>query len=91
MFWFLGKTYRHLTTFTVVFDVNVLVIRTPASGISRVTEAPSLVDFTVAAKGFVIIGANFAPGIDFRITLLYAEAFGCSFLRDLKKRKIQNK
>lgn len=78
------STHGHLSTFAIVLDVNMLIVSPPAPGVTSVTETTRLVDFTVAAKRFVVIRANLSPGVDFFVADLHANAFGRVFVDSLE-------
>lgn len=80
------NTYRHLSAFTVVHDVNVLIFSASASGIVGVAETTRLIDLAIASECFIVISANFSPWIDLFVAYLDANAFGSVIVDSLKRR-----
>lgn len=66
----------------------MLIVGAPAPGVTGVAEATRLIDFAVAAKGLVVVGADFATRIDLLVAELHANALGRVLLRDLKSEEI---
>lgn len=77
-------TYRHLSAFPIVLNVNMLIVGSPAPGVASVAEAARLVDLAVAAEGLVVIVAHLSPGIDLRVADVHANAFGGVIVDSLK-------
>lgn len=80
------NTYRHLSTFTVVHDMNVLIFSASASGIVGVAETTRLIDLAIASECFIVISANFSSWIDLFVAYLDANAFGSVIVDSLKRR-----
>lgn len=84
------NTYRHLSAFAVVHDVNVLIFSASASGIVGVAETTRLIDLAIAPECFIVISANFPSWIDLFVAYLDANAFGGVIVYSLKRRKKNN-
>lgn len=80
------NTYRHLSAFTVIHDVNVLIFGASASGIVGVAEATRLIYLAIAPERFVVISANLSSRIDLFVAYLDANAFGSFIVYGLKRR-----
>lgn len=79
------STYRHLSAFTEVYDVNVLILLgVSASGVAGVAETTRLVNLAIASESFIVISANFSPRIDFFVAYLNANTLGGVFVDGLK-------
>lgn len=83
-----NDTHGHLSAFAVVFNVDMLIVGAPAPGVTGVAETTRLIDFAVAAKGLIVVGADFATRIDLLVAELHANALGRILLRDLKSEEI---
>lgn len=79
------STYRHLSAFTEVYDVNVLILfGVSASGVAGVAETTRLVNLAIASESFIVISANFSPRIDLFVAYLNANTLGGVFVDGLK-------
>ena len=72
----IGETYSHLSTFSVVFDVDVFVLFTFALRVPFVAQATLLVYGTVRSPGFVVVGAYFPARFCFYGACGDADALG---------------
>lgn len=78
------STHGHLSALAIVLDMNVLIERASAPGVTGVAEATRLVDLAVATEGLIVVGAYLTAGIDLLVADLHANALGRALLRVLK-------
>lgn len=82
-------THWHLSAFTVVLNVNMLIVRPCAPCVTGVAEATRLVHLAVTPESFIVIRANFSPWIHFFVACFDADTLGRVFVNDLKLLYIQ--